>query len=78
MMIALTDNSVDVILLGQAAGSFLLTSLLLFSSSEMTMRTSLLCTEQRHAWSRHLQLLQHSLKCSDVQRHFKKSVILCV
>jgi hypothetical protein len=30
-------------------------------------------TEQRRMWSRHLQLLQHSLKCSDVRRHFKRA-----
>jgi len=71
------NSSVSAILLGWAAGSFSLTSLLLFSSSEMTMRTSLLHTEQQHVWSHHLQLLQHSLKCSDVWRHFKKSAILC-
>jgi len=77
-MTTLTDNSVDVILLNWAAGSFLLTSLLLFSSFKMTMRMSLLRTEQQCAWSHHLQLLQHSLKCSDIWWHFKKSVISCV
>ena len=77
-MTASADDSVSAILLGWAAGSLSLTSLLLFSSSEMTMRTSLLCMKQQHAWSRHLQLLQHSLKCFDVQQHFRKSVILCV
>jgi len=76
MTTTFTDNSIDVILLDWAACSFLLTSLL-FSSSEMTMRTSLLRTEQQHAWLCHLQLLQHSLKCSDVWQHFKKSIILC-
>jgi len=70
-------NSTDVILLDWAAGSPSLT-LLLFSLFKMTMRTSLLCTEQWAAWSCHLQLLQHLLKCSDVQWHFKKNVILCV
>ncbi len=77
MTIAPADGSVDAILLSWAAGSPSLTSSLLFSSSEMTMRTLLLHTEQRHVWSRHLQLSQHSLKCSDVQQHFKKSVIPC-
>ncbi len=78
MTTTLISDSADAILLDQAAGSPSLTSLLLFSSSEMTMRTSLLRMKQQHAWSHHLQLLQHSLKCSDVQRHFRKSVILCV
>ncbi len=77
-MITLISSSVDVIFLDWAAGSPSLTSLLLFSSSEMTMRTSLLHTEQWHAWSHHLQLLQHSLKCSDIWWHFKKNAILCV
>jgi len=77
-MTALIDDSADVILLGWAAGSFSLTSSLSSSLFKMTMKTSLLRTEQQCAWSCHLQLLQHSLKCSDVQRHFKKSVILCV
>jgi len=72
-MTTLTD-SVSAILLDWAAGSFSLT-LLLFSLSEMMMRTSLLHMKQQAAWSCHLQLLQHSLKCSDVWRHFKKSVI---
>ena len=71
------SDSADMILLGWAAGSLSLTLLLLFSLSEMTMRMSLLHTEQQHAWSHHLQLLQHSLKCFDVQWHFKKSVISC-
>ena len=78
MTTALADGDADAILLSWAAGSSSLTSLLLSSLSEMTMRTSLLHTEQQCAWSRHLQLLQHSLKCFDVQQHFKKSVILCV
>ncbi len=76
MMTVLINSSVDVILLSWAADSLLLTSLLLFSLFKMTMRTSLLRTEQQHAWSCHLQLLQHSLKCSDIWQHFKKSVIL--
>jgi len=75
-MTALTD-SISVIFFGWVAGSLSLT-LLLFSLFEMTMRTSLLCMKQWAAWSRHLQLLQHSSKCSDVQQHFRKSVILCV
>jgi hypothetical protein len=54
----------------------LLSTLSLFSLFKMMMSTSLLCTEQWAAWSPHLQLLQHSLKCSDVQWHFEKSVIL--
>jgi len=78
MTITLTDSSADVILLSWAAGSLSLTLLLLFSLFKMTMRTSLLHTEQWHAWSCHLQLLQHSLKCSDVQQHFRKNVILHV
>ncbi len=77
MTTTLISSDVSVILLSWAADSLSLTSLLLFSSSEMTMRTSLLHTEQQHAWLCHLQLLQHSLKCFDVQRHFEKSVILC-
>ncbi len=74
MMTALISGDADVIRLDWAAHSFSLT-LLLFSSSEMTMRTSLLHTEQQAAWSCHLQLLQHSLKCSDIQQHSEKSVI---
>ncbi len=74
-MTVLISSSVSVILLDWAAGSFSLTSLLLFSLFKMTMRTSLLHTEQWHVWSHHLQLSQHSLKCFDVQWHFKKSVI---
>ncbi len=75
-MITLTDSRADVICLSLATHSFSLT-LLLFSSFKMTMSTSLLCTKQWAAWSCHLQLLQHLLKCFDVQQHFKKSVILC-
>jgi len=75
-MITLINNT-DVIFLDWAAGSLSLT-LLLFSSFKMTMRMSLLHTEQQAAWSRHLQLLQHLLKCFDVQQHFEKNVILCV
>ena len=74
-MTVLTDD-VSVICLDWAAHSSSLT-LLLFSSFKMTMRTSLLHTEQWAAWSHHLQLLQHSLKCFDVWWHFKKSVISC-
>ncbi len=77
-MTAFISDSVDAILLDWAAGSLSLTSLLLFSLSEMTMRTSLLHTEQQCAWSCHLQLPQHSLKCFDVQRHSEKNIILCV
>jgi len=73
-MITLVDNT-DVICLDWAACSFSLT-LLLFSSSEITMRTSLLHTEQQQAWSHHLQLSQHSLKCFDVWWHSEKNVIL--
>ncbi len=73
-MTTASANSTDVICLDWAAGSLSLT-LSLFSSFKMTMRTSLLCTKQQAAWSHHLQLLQHSLKCSDVQRHFEKSAI---
>ncbi len=69
--------SADVILLDWAADSFSLTSLL-FSSFKMMMRTSLLHMKQWAVWSCHLQLSQHSLKCFNVQWHFKKSVILCV
>ncbi len=69
------SNKINAIHLDLAMCSPSLT-LLLFSSSEMTMSTSLLHTEQWAAWSCHLQLLQHSLKCFDVQWHFKKSVIL--
>jgi len=77
-MITSVSSSVDAILLSWAVGSLSLTLLLLFSSFKMTMRTSLLCMKQQHVWSCHLQLLQHSLKCSDIQWHFKKSVILHV
>ncbi len=77
MTTALINSNVDAILLDWAAGSPSLTSSLLFSLFEMTMRTSLLCMKQQHAWSCHLQLLQHSLKCFDIQRHFKKNAILC-
>ncbi len=49
---------------------------LLFSLFKIMMSTLLLCTEQWAAWSCHLQLSQHLLKCFDVQWHFKKSVIL--
>ncbi len=75
MMTVLTD-SVSVIYLDWAACSFSLT-LLLFSLSEMTMRTSLLHMKQQAVWSCHLQLSQHSLKCFDVWWHSEKSVILC-
>jgi hypothetical protein len=47
-------------------------TLLLFSLSEMTMRMSLLCMKQWAVWSCHLQLLQHSSKCSDIWWHFKR------
>ncbi len=70
-------SDADVICLSWAAHLFSLT-LLLFSLFKMTMRTSLLCTEQWAVWSHHLQLSQHSLKCFNVWQHFKKSVILCV
>jgi len=76
-MTAFISSGVSAILLDWAAGSFSLTSLLLFSSFEMTMKTSLLHRKQWHTWSCHLQLLQHSLKCSDIWQHFKKSAILC-
>ncbi len=74
-MIVSADSRANVICLSLTMYSFSLTSSS-FSSSEMTMNTLLLCTEQQAVWSHHLQLLQHSLKCSDVQQHFKKSVIL--
>ncbi len=77
MTTALTNNSVDVILLDWAAGSLSLTLLLLSSLFEMIMRTSLLHMKQWHVWSHHLQLLQHSLKCSDIQQHSEKSIIPC-
>ncbi len=76
MMTILTDDA-DVICLDWAAGSSSLT-LPLFSLFKMTIRMSLLCTEQWAVWSCHLQLSQHSLKCFDIQWHFKKSVISCV
>ncbi len=75
MMIVLINN-VSVICLDWAACLPSLT-LLLFSSFKMTMRTSLLRTEQQAVWSCHLQLSQHSLKCFDVWQHFKKSIISC-
>jgi hypothetical protein len=64
------DNT-DVICLDWAACSFSLT-LLLFSSSEMTMRTSLLHTEQ---WQHdHITCsYAHSLKCFDVWWHLKRT-----
>jgi len=72
----LINSKADAICLSLAMCSFSLMSLFL-SLFEMTMSTSLLCTEQWAAWSHHLQLLQHSLKCFDIQQHFKKSIILC-
>jgi len=76
-MTTVSVSNVNVICLSWAACSLSLT-LLLFSSFKMTMRMSLLHTEQWAAWSCHLQLSQHSLKCFDVWWHFKKNVILCV
>jgi len=73
-MMTVSADSVSMICLDWAACSSSLT-LLLFSLFEITMRMSLLCTKQWAVWSCHLQLLQHSLKCSDVWWHFKKSVI---
>jgi len=75
-MTTVSVNSVNVICLDWAACSSSLT-LLLFLLFKITMRMSLLCTEQWAVWSCHLQLLQHLLKCFDVWQHFKKSVILC-
>ncbi len=75
-MTASADSRVSAICLSLAMCSFSL-ALSLFSSFKIIMSTSLLCTEQQAAWSCHLQLLQHSLKCFDAQWHFKKSVILC-
>ncbi len=76
-MMTVPVDSVNAICLDWAACLFSLT-LLSFSSFKMTMRMSLLHTKQWAVWSHHLQLLQHSLKCSDVQQHFKKNVISCV
>jgi len=75
-MTTVADSRVSAICLSLATHSF---SLMLssISLSEMMMSTSLLCTEQWAAWSHHLQLSQHLLKCFDVQQHFEKSVILC-
>ncbi len=64
-------SDVNVICFSWAAGSSSLT-LLLFSSFKMTMRTSLLHMKQWAVWSRHLQLPQHSSKCSDIQWHFER------
>ncbi len=77
MTTASVDNNISTIHLDWAACSLSLT-LSSFSSSEITMRTSLLHMKQWVVWSCHLQLSQHLLKCFDVQWHFKKSVILCV
>ena len=74
MMTAFADSA-DMICLDWAAHS-LSSALSSFSLFKMTMRTSLLCMKQWAVWSCHLQLLQHSLKCSDIWWHFKKSVIL--
>jgi len=76
-MMTVSVSSVSVICFDWAACSFSLT-LSLFSSFEMTIRMSLLCMKQQAVWSCYLQLLQYSLKCFDVQWHFKKSVISCV
>jgi len=73
--IASADGKVSAICLNLAT-HLLSSALSSFSSFKMTMSTSLLHTEQWAAWSRHLQLLQHSLKCFDIQQHFKKSIIL--
>jgi len=74
-MTVFADSRISAICLDLAMCSPSLT-LSLFSSFKMTISTSLLCTEQWAAWSHHLQLLQHSLKCFDVQQQFRKSVIL--
>ena len=73
---ALINSSVDVICCCWETCPPSSASLLLSLSFRMTMTTSLLCMKQWAAWSHHLQLLQHFLKCSDIQWHFKKSVIL--
>jgi len=70
------NSEVNAIHLSLAMHSLSL-MLSLFSLFKMMMSTSLLCTEQWAAWSCHLQLSQHSLKCFDVQWHFRKDVILC-
>ncbi len=75
-MITSVSDEVNAICLDLAMCLFS-SALSLFSLAEMTISTSLLCTEQWAAWSHHLQLSQHSLKCFNVQWHFKKSVILC-
>jgi len=69
------SSEISAICLSLAMCSFS-SVLLLFSSFKMMMSTLLLCTEQWAAWSNHLQLLQHLLKCFDVWQHFKKNVIL--
>jgi hypothetical protein len=71
-----TDSRIDAICLDLAMHSPSLT-LSLFLLFEMTISTLLLCTEQWAAWSCHLQLLQHSLKCFDIWWHFKR-VSYCV
>jgi len=70
------NSETDAICLNLAMHS-LSSVLLLFSSFKMMMSTLLLYMKQQAAWSHHLQLLQHSLKCFDVQQHSEKSVILC-
>ncbi len=75
-MTASVNSKISAICLDLAMCSLSSMSLV-FSLFKMTMSTSLLHTEQWAAWSHYLQLLQYSLKCSDVQQHFKKSVILC-
>jgi len=69
------DSRISAICLDLAMCSPSLT-LSLFSSFKMTISTSLLCTKQWAAWSHHLQLLQHSSKCFDIQQQFRKSIIL--
>ncbi len=72
---ASVSSRVNTICFDWVMCSFSLT-LLLFSLSEIMMSTSLLHMKQWAAWSCHLQLSQHLLKCFDIWQHFKKSVIL--
>jgi len=73
---ASADSSADAICHCWETHSLSLISSLSSSSFRMTMTTLLLCMKQWAVWSCHLQLLQHSLKCFDIQQHFKKSIIL--
>jgi len=73
----LIDSNVNVICHCWETHSSSSISSLSSSSFKMTKTTLLLYMKQWATWLHHLQLLQHFLKCFNVQWHFKKSVILC-